>query len=44
MRLFQKDANARSQFKRSEEEVRAQIEVKQALMSEIIEEKVKTKV
>ena len=33
-----------SQFKRSEEEVRAQIEAKQALMSEIIEEKVKQKV
>ena len=33
-----------SQFKRSEEEVRAQIEAKQALMSERIEEKVKTKV
>ena len=33
-----------SQFKRSEEEVRAQIEAKQALMSEIIEEKVKKKV
>ena len=32
-----------SQFKRSEEEVRAQIEAKQALISEIIEEKVKKK-
>jgi len=33
-----------SQFKRSEEEVRAQIEAKQAPMSEIIEEKVEKKV
>ena len=33
-----------SQFKRSEEEVRAQIEAKQALMSEIIEEILKQKV
>ena len=32
-----------SQFKRSEEEVHAQIEAKQALRSEIIEEKVKKK-
>ena len=32
-----------SQFKRSEEEVHAQIEAKQAPMSEIIEEKVKKK-
>ena len=33
-----------SQFKRSEEEVRAQIEAKQALISEIIKEKAKKKV